>query len=201
MSVATFPTLVMPPPVAPQPKRWEVGEFHRVRELPWLENRRLILVEGVIVEMPSANPPHDAALLLTTEVLRNAFGSGHCIRGQMGLVLNQSTDPVPDLAVVPGSPRDYSEHPHSALLVVEVAESSLPYDTREKAGLYAAAGIQDYWVVDLIHRQLIVHRDPHADPAKPFQAAFLSITAWSAGQSVSPLAASGASVRVQDLLP
>ena len=119
----------------------------------------------------------------------------------MPLVLNQTTDPIPDLAVVAGSPRDYKEHPHTAKLVVKVSDSTLAYDKREKARLYAAAGIQDYWIVDLVHRQLIVHREPQADAAQPSGAIYHDVKALPAGQSIAPLAAPHSTIAVNDLLP
>ena len=185
----------------PQPKRWTVKDFHQLRGMPWFESRRMILVQGEILEMPSPNPPHDAALGLTDQALRAAFGSGFWVRGQMALVLGQTTDPVPDLAVVPGSPRDYTEHPRTALLVVEIADSSLKYDTAEKASLYAAGAIAEYWVVDLTHRKLIVHRDPQADVMQPFGAAYRNVAVLDAAATVNAFAAPTAAVRVSDLLP
>jgi Uma2 family endonuclease len=71
------------------------------------------------------------------------------------------SEPEPDL--VWAVERDYSRGkpaPENIRLVVEVAESSLDHDLGEKAALYAAAGIRDYWVVDLIDRRIVVHRDP-----------------------------------------
>jgi Uma2 family endonuclease len=118
----------------------------------------------------------------------------------MALVLGLATDPVPDIAVVPGSPRDYAEHPRGALLVVEIAESSLTYDCGDKADLYAAGGIRDYWVVDLIHRQVIVHRDPASDPVRVFGARYRTVTTVDAG-TPAPLEAPGKAVVVRHLLP
>jgi Uma2 family endonuclease len=151
--------------------------------------------------MPKPNPPHDASLLLTEDVLRHTFGAGHCIRGQMALVLGLATDPMPDLAVVAGSPRDYTDHPRTALLVVEIAESSLAYDARDKAHLYAAGRIPEYWVVDLAHRKLLVYRDPAADPAALFGAVYRTRLEVEATGSISPQAASGTAIQVGDLLP
>jgi Uma2 family endonuclease len=201
MSLATFPTIVPQGPVVPSPKRWSVTEFHELRGDPKNEDRRLILVEGEVVEMPKPNPPHDVSIGLTEDVLRRVFGSGHWVRGQMALVLGLSTDPVPDVAVVAGLPRDFADHPRTAKLVVEIAESSLSYDTREKANLYAAGGILDYWVIDLIQRQLIVFRDPARDSIQLFGAAFRSRVEYDAARSVAPLAAPQSPIAVGDLLP
>ena len=200
MSVLSLPG---PTPTAftVQPLRWTVDEFHDFYSQPRMESRKLILVEGVILEMPAPNPPHDAALALTDEALRIAFGKGYWVRGQMALVLSQATDPMPDLAVVPGSPRDYKDHPRTAKLVVEVSDSTLAYDKREKAGLYAAAGIQDYWIVDLIHRQLIVHRSPQPDPAQPGGGLYGDVKTYNPGQRIAPLAARQSAIVVNDLLP
>jgi Uma2 family endonuclease len=152
--------------------------------------------------MPVPNPPHSTATALTVESLRLVFGKGFVIRSENPLVLGRSTDPVPDVAVVTGSVRDYAQsHPTTALLVVEVGDSTLDYDTGDKASLYASSGIADYWVVDLVNRQLVVHRDPQPDPSRPFAASYRTVTTHPAGQSVAPLAAPTASVAVADLLP
>src|SRR5205823_2747186 len=121
--------------------------------------------------------PHDASLELTAEWLRGVFTPGCWVRVQMGLVLGVNTDPIPDVAVVPGSPRTLTQTPRSALLVVEVAESSLAYDTGEKASLYAAAGIEDYWVIDVEHRRLLVFRGPMADPNQKYGHRYAQVAA------------------------
>jgi Uma2 family endonuclease len=108
-------------------------------------------------------------------------------------MLLQDTDPVPDLAVVPGRPRDYTAHPTTADLVIEVADSSLAFDTNEKRLLYAKAGIREYWVVDVNGRRLHVYRDPKAGD-------YTSQRTFGPSESVSPLAAPSATVRVADLL-
>jgi Uma2 family endonuclease len=179
-----------------------VDEFHRVYSDPVFEGRRFMLIEGEVFEMPIPNPPHSVCLGLVQQILQQLLGHGFWIRNQMPLVLNQKSDPLPDLAVVRGSPRDYlSADPQSAELVVEIADSSLDYDTRDKATLYAAAGIADYWVVDLVHRQLIVHRGPVADASQPHGAQYASVTTLDPSASAAPLAAAGSAIQVADLLP
>jgi Uma2 family endonuclease len=186
----------------PQPKRWTVAEFHRICCEPVYENRRMILIEGEIFEMPKPNPPHDVAIGLAEQALRTAFGAGFWVRGQMALVLGLSTDPMPDLAVVTGSPRDYaSVHPVTASLVVEISESTLAFDTGVKSNIYAAGGIQDYWVVDLVHRSLIVFRDPANDPTQPHGAFYRTHQSLDASASIRSLAAPNSTIAVSSLLP
>ena len=168
----------------------------------WFEGRRAMLIEGEILEMPGPNPPHAALTTKVDYTLRRYFGHGYVIRNQSPLVLGQSTDPEPDLAIVAGQLMDfYAAHPTSALLVIEVADSMLAFDTTQKASLYAAAGIEDYWVVDLVENRLIVYRDPVPDAKQPFGAKYTLIDSSKPPATVTPLCEPGVVVPVADLLP
>ena len=79
-------------------------------------------------------------------------------------------------------------------LVVEISDSTLAYDQNEKGPLYAAAGIAEYWIVDVNTRRLLVYRDPQP-------AGYASLQTLRATESVSPLAAPDASAPVAELLP
>ena len=129
-------TATLPPPTQcdPQPRLWTVGEFHQLGDLGLLEGRRALLLDGVILEQGPMNPPHRNALELAAEAVRAAFGPGWRACVQMPLVLGEDTDPEPDLAMVAGSARQAMAHPTTAALVVEVADSSLRFDTGEKLG-------------------------------------------------------------------
>jgi Uma2 family endonuclease len=157
------------------------------------EGRRAMLIDGVILEEGPMNPPHAITLELVAEALRMAFGSGWRFRSQSPLVLGQDLDPEPDFAVIPGTPRGTSGHPTTADLVVEVADSSLDFDTNVKRLLYARAGIREYWVVDIHGRSLHVYRDPQAGD-------YATRQALGVADAISPLAAPAATVRVADLL-
>lgn len=197
-------TSIVPPSTGPaggRPRRWTCDEFHQLSDEGWFEGERVILVDGEVIEMPAPNPPHDMAVGLTDYLLKGLFGAGYWVRVQTGLPLGQATDPVPDIAVVPGSPRSYPQHPSAALLVVEISDTSLAYDTTAKANLYAAGGIADYWVVDLVNRRLLIFRDPLADATQPFGHRYATVLTTTPGNSASPLALPAATVRVDDLLP
>ncbi|MBY0527158.1 MAG: Uma2 family endonuclease [Gemmataceae bacterium] len=179
--------------VGPRPVRWTCAEFHRVGDMGLFEGRGAMLIDGVILEQGPMNPPHAITLGLVEEAIRAAFGAGWWLRHQSPLVLGQDIDPEPDLAVVPGRPRDYTGHPTMADLLVEVADTSLEFDTNEKRVVYARAGIREYWVVDVNGRQLIVYRDPQTGDYANHQTLGVSDT-------VAPLASPTAVVRVADLL-
>jgi Uma2 family endonuclease len=173
---------------------WTCAEFHRLGDIGVFEGRRAMLIDGVILEEGPMNPPHAVTLGLVEEAIRAAFGSGWWLRHQSPLILGEDLDPEPDLAVVPGRPRDYAGHPTTAELVVEVADSSLDFDTNEKRLLYARAGIRDCWVVDINGRRLLVYRDPRAGD-------YAIQHVLGPADTVAPLAAQAAVVRVADLLP
>ncbi len=178
-------------PAGPRPLRWTCAEFHRFGDMGLFEGRGAMLIDGVILEQGPMNPAHAITLELVEEALRTAFGSGWRFRSQSPLVLGQDLDPEPDFAVIAGTPRGSSGHPTTAALVVEVADSSLDFDTNDKRLLYARAGIREYWVVD-INGRLLVYRDPQAGD-------YASHQALGPADTVSPLAAPAA-VRVSDLL-
>ena len=180
-------------PAVPRPMRWTCAEFHRFGDLGLFEGRRAMLIDGALLEEGPMNPPHAITLGLVEAAVRPAFGAGWWLRHQSPLILGQDTDPQPDLAVVSGGPRQYTGHPTTAGLVVEVADSSLDFDTNDKRLIYARAGIPEYWVVDINGRRLLVYRDPQAGD-------YATRLALGPADAVSPLAAPAAMVRVADLL-
>ena len=122
---------------------------------------RVELLEGVIVAMPPQSPSHAGYAALVTRVLGTHVGNRAAVRPQNPLPIGRLSVPEPDVAVVPGRERDYLQrHPTTALLVVEVALTSLPQDRLTKAAIYAGAGIPEYWIVNLRDRTLEVLRDP-----------------------------------------
>lgn len=186
-----------PAAVSPQPLLWSAAAFNDLADRGFFEGRRAFLVDGIILEQGPMNPPHADALEQTDAALRTAFGTGWRFRVQLPLDFGHRTNPMPDFAVLPAGPR--GSHPKTAALVVEVADTTLFYDTTTKAELYAATGIPEYWVLDLDARQLLVFRDPAPIPAGGH--AYRTRQALGAADSVSPLAVPSAAIRVADLLP
>lgn len=195
--------LLAPPRTFPTRHMVTCQEFHDMGDAGVLEGRSVILVDGEILDMPNPNPPHDLAVGLADYLLKTHFRlPQYWVRIQSGFPTSTDTDPVPDLVVVPGSPRDYPhQHPRQAVLIVEVADSSLSYDRHEKADLYAAAGIEDYWVIDLVNRQLHVFREPVEDDQSERQFRFRNRMTLNPDQFISPLVNSQIRISVSDLLP
>lgn len=186
----------------PKPLRWTREEYYRLAEAGFFTNRRVMLIEGEVYVKCPQNEPYVQGINFTRHAVEGAFGDQFTARIQAPLFLNQSTDPEPDVAMVPGPFRSQpSTAPTSALLIVEVADTSLWYDTGDKASLYAAGGIADYWVVDLNRGQLIVFRDPQADASAKYGHSYFQRTILGRGKSIAPLAVPTTPVAVADLLP
>lgn len=188
-------------PMLPKRKLWSNPEFHDMWDRGCFEGKSLILLDGEILEMPAPNAPHDMGLTLADYTLKSIFGAGYVVRVQMGIDLRQSTEPIPDIAVVLGAPRDYIRHPTTALLLVEVSDSSLEFDRTVKASLFASSGIQDYWIINLVDRQLEVLRNPTPDATQRFGYRYADVVVLGPSDTVTPVVLPGKSVRVSDLLP
>lgn len=192
-------TANLPPPIL-QPFRWTVAQYRDLAKTGQFHDKKTMLIGGEVYVVAMPNPPHDLALGLTDDWLRTVFADGFHVRNQMGFDVGTDNDPGPDLAVVRGTRRDLAGRtPTEAVMVVEVADSSLFFDITTKAELYATAGVPEYWVIDLEHRAVVVFRDPQrlAANGHAYQTKFTR----SATDTVSPLAAPTASVLVAELLP
>ena len=159
------------------------------------------LLGGLLVVAEPQGSRHFAAIRAAEEALRAAFGRGWDVRAQGPIALDEDSEPEPDLAVVPGSFRDYrSAHPSRPALVVEVAESSLLLDRDHKGSLYARAGLADYWIVNLADHRLEIYREPAPHAGAPFGWRYRSLVVAERDAVVSPLAAPAARVWVADLV-
>ena len=135
-----------------------VEEYHRLGEFN--ENgRRTELIRGIIIEKISKSPLHR---IITSRLYRRILTllpKGFCVWKEEPLTFVDS-EPEPDISVTGGEEDDYAQaHPKSAELVVEVAVSS-PLLDRANAGLYAEAGIKEYWIVLAHEKRVEVYRRP-----------------------------------------
>lgn len=185
--------------------RWNADEFYRMLDLGFFRhlNDRVELVDGTIIQMPPQKNFHSMGIGLCEEALKSAFGSDYWVRVQMSLDLNPYSVVDPDLAIIAGALRthDPAQNPASALLVVEVSLSTVRYDRRVKGSLYAAAGIEDYWILNLVKRQLEIRRRPGPDVSQKFKHRYRNVSILSANDVAIPLAAPQTRIAVADLFP
>jgi Uma2 family endonuclease len=179
-----------------QPYRWTRQEYEKMTEIGLFSSEaRLELIEGEILEMAAQTSYHAVALLQAQEILAAIYRTGYHLRTQMPLALTDDSEPEPDIAVIVGRSSDYwHEHPKTAVLIVEVAYSSLDHDQERKRHLYARCQIPEYWVLNLNERQLQVYREPQNDD---YRSSFI----LQAGATVAPLSHPDCLIDVADLLP
>jgi Uma2 family endonuclease len=184
-------------------RRWTRAEYERLIAHGFFRpDERLELIDGVLLVREPQGASHHAVVELVAQALRLGFGSGWFVRVQGPIALDLASEPEPDVSVVSGTPRDYvMELPARPVLIVEVSESSLAFDRGRKAFLYARAGIADYWIVDLIGRRLEVRREPVIPASRGSAAPYRSTHLLGPDETISPLAARSARIRVADLLP
>ncbi|MFM7736717.1 MAG: Uma2 family endonuclease [Alphaproteobacteria bacterium] len=158
---------------------------------------RVELLEGVVVAMPPSGPVHASVVHRIQYLLHDRLRGRATVRSQSSLVAGGRSVPEPDVAVLPGAADDWERrHPSSALLVVEVAESSLAQDRLTKSRIYARASIAEYWIVDLRNDSVEVQRSPD-----PELAVYAERSRLRRGERISPLAFPDLLLDVDDLLP
>jgi Uma2 family endonuclease len=147
-----------------KPYRFTRQQYHRLADVGILQsNERMELLGGRIFPHPPIGPRHAAVVNVIQQTLERQIGERALVRVQSPLAIDDFTEPQPDLMLLKPQADFYrNAHPTPAdvLLVVEVASTSADFDRGPKLQQYAAAGINEYWVVDLNRNVLIVHRRP-----------------------------------------
>lgn len=174
--------------------KWSVEEYHRMVEAGILHGRSVELLAGEIVEMSPETPIHYTTAKRGAKYLEELLSGKAEVRFNGPITLADS-EPEPDIAIVKLPESAYCDrHPNAQDIfwIVEVAKTSLKKDLEVKATIYAMATIQEYWILDLSAKRIIVFRKPQSDQyIEEFSIAEGSIT---------PLAFPGVSVSVERLL-
>lgn len=169
-------------------------EYDRMVDLGLFTNEKVELLKGFVVRMSPQNVEHASTVQALNHIFVLALvASGRAaVRVQLPMAVGDDSEPEPDVAVVPtGTYREH--HPSQAFLVIEVADSSLRTDRSEKAEIYAAAGIEEYWIVDTAHGIVEVHTEI-------VDGAYSRVTPYRRGQELAPRAFPEVVVRVADIL-
>jgi Uma2 family endonuclease len=175
-----------------------VDEFHRMAEAGVLtEEDRVELIEGEVLEMAPIGPEHGGTVNVMTALFGRALGSRALLSVQNPLVLDDHSEPEPDLMLLrPREDCDARAHPRpgDVLLLVEVADESLERDRELKLPRYAAAGVPEVWIVDLAGRRVELCRQPESG-------AYASRTIRGPGASIAPSVFSDLELAGDDLFP
>jgi len=160
------------------------------------EDSRVELIEGEVLEMAPIGESHFGHVNRFNRVFSGAFADRAVVHVQNPIRLGLRSEPQPDVVLLWPRDDDYMGKfptPDDVLLVVEIAESSLAYDRETKAPLYARAGIVEYWIVNLIDSENVIHRDPR-------RGRYRSVQTLQRGDSIAPLGFPSVSLAVAELL-
>jgi len=167
-------------------------EYERLVELDSFADERIELLNGQLVEMMPQKARHAGTVERLNAILAPALAGRARVRIQSPLAATDDSEPEPDVAVV--RPIEHlEEHPGTAYLVIEVADSSLRRDLERKPAIYASAAVEDYWVVDLVNRVVVVHREP-------MSGRYARVTTHGPGETVTLLAFPDLGVKLRDVL-
>jgi Uma2 family endonuclease len=171
--------------------------YHRLGELGVLdEDDRVELLDGQIVEMTPIGAAHAACVNRLNALLSRLLGSDTCVSVQNPVVLAERWEPHPDLAVLHragGLSGAWLPGPQDVLLVIEVADTSLERDRDVKIPRYAAAGIPEAWLVDLVGDSITVCRGPGPD-------GYREIGTVTRGDTLQPLRLPGVALSADEIL-
>jgi Uma2 family endonuclease len=198
-------TTTHPKEIASDPRpvhRFTVDQYEHLAETGVLTaDDRVELLEGVIVDKVTQNPPHNAAIDLARGALQPLLRPGWIIREQKAVRLSDS-EPEPDLAVVRGPVKRYAKRhptPQDIAQAVEAADASLADDRNRKGRVYARSLIPIYWIINLVERKVEVYTQPKGGRVPGYR----ERRDYGPGESI-PVVIAGREVgvvAVRDLLP
>ncbi|MEC4986792.1 MAG: Uma2 family endonuclease [Oscillatoria sp. PMC 1068.18] len=175
--------------------KWTVADYHRMIAAGILQQRQVELLNGEIVEMAPEGEFHAYSSDEAGEYLIYLLGDRAKVRQAKPITLLQNnSEPEPDLAIVQRLGQNYRQHhpyPENIFWLIEYANSSLSKDLEVKTRVYAAAEIQEYWVINLRTLELIVFREPTFE-------GYQSRKIFSEGE-INPLSFPDLSIRIERL--
>jgi Uma2 family endonuclease len=180
--------LIQAPPPDPPRKRWTRAECSTLEAAGVFDQQPVELIEGELISKMGKKRPHVHTVTLLAAWLMRTFGDRFVnLEAPIDVAPqdNPTNEPQPDAIVLKRSYSGFltnTPQPSDLELVVEVSDTSRVFDLTTKASLYARAGIQEYWVLDIQRRQLIVHREPKSGR-------YSSVIAFGENEAVAPLSA------------
>ncbi len=178
-------------------RRFTVDEYHKMAVAGILgEDDRVELIEGEITEMTPIGRLHAATVNRLNKLFVNTFGDDAVVGVQNPIVLDEHSEPQPDIALLRPRADFYASGlptPEDVVLLVEVTYSSADPDRRVKVPLYAGKGIAEVWLVDLEQETMTVYRDPVAG-------GYRTARVFRRGEGVAPAAFPHRSLAVADIL-
>ena len=144
--------------------RLTVDDYDALTATGRLADARVELIDGELFAMNAQGPVHASLTVWLRHLIEAAYGSEFHVRDHSPLRATDYDQPEPDLALVRGAPSKQAPHPTGpdVVLVIEVSVTTVRED-REKAAVYARAGVGEYWLINPDESKVEVHRGPNAD--------------------------------------
>jgi Uma2 family endonuclease len=177
--------------------KFTVEEYHKLAEIGLFgEDDRVELLNGEIVVMHAIGKRHAQAVTNLNMDFAEQARRRFMVSPQNPVWLDEMSEPEPDIVLVPWRRKAGASHPQPAdvFLIIEVADSSLHYDRRDKMRAYARVGIREFWILNLEENVVEIFRSPQGDSyAETFRAG--------AGESLSPLAFPDVVIAIDEIVP
>lgn len=178
-------------------KLFSVEDYYRMAETGILaEDDRVELIEGEIFAMSPLGWLHVNCVNRCTALFTRELGSAAIVSIQNPLQIDDHSAPQPDIVLLRPAEDSFTGRlpgPADVLLLIEVADSSIQYDTGKKLPLYAGAGIEEAWIVDLQAGVIRVY-------SRPVDGAYQEVRETRHGNTLSPLLLPGVTVQAEDIL-
>jgi Uma2 family endonuclease len=196
-------TIAQSKPESLSPLRWSRAEYYQLGEQGHFAGKRVMLIDGEIIQMPGQKEPHAWTITILNQLLVKLVDPEFVVRCQLPLDLSEFSEPEPDFAIVHGPLDAWRGKPHPALAdwIIEVSDTTLAFDQTAKQSLYASHGVLNYWIVNLIDRRLEVHALPVRDSSLRFGWRYQSVQYFSADDVVPLPLKPGMTLRVGQVLP
>lgn len=179
-------------PAEPERRRFTVDDVRAmVRAGIIAEGENVELIDGEIITMAAKSPRHDDMKAAVADFFSDSRGRAFRVAQEFALRLADHWEPEPDIALIPFDMRPSQVRGPDALLVVEVAVSSLSIDLDVKAPGYAAHGVREYWVIDAKRLVTHVHREPGPD-------GYASVIEVAADVEIEPMLIRGLRLRLSE---
>jgi Uma2 family endonuclease len=174
--------------------RWTLAEFERLAELGiFTEDDRIELIGGELVPMSPKGNRHENVKSRLLDWMYRRLPTDLLLTIELGWRPNDDTYLEPDVLVFRNAPDPSRVAPSEVLLAVEIAVSSLSYDTGRKSHVYAALGVTEYWVIDAVTLNTRIHRGPSVG-------GYRQVTEVARTETLTPLMVAPIAVRLADLL-
>jgi Uma2 family endonuclease len=172
----------------PRRFEWNFETFYKLEGTDVFGDARIELIEGDLIEMEDITPRHAVTTSKVNAALLGYFSHGYIVSAQNPVKLSSRSVAQPDIAGLRGTYTDYFETlPETAVLMIEVADSTLATDRRDKTSLYARYGIQEFWIVNVADSELEIYRQPRRDASAKYGFSYGFRQILGREEAVSPL--------------